>query len=155
MPQSRTELLTLLFAAALLAGCGSVPLGDPARSAELKKFQAQSDVGQIYVCRSSSGLGLAIKPAIEVDGKVVAYIARSTYIYVEVAPGDHSLVAKTMEHDSKMPFAIAAGEQKFFQTWISPGFLSGWGIVDSMTSAEGKKCVSDGELVATEATTKP
>lgn len=132
----------------LLAGCASVPLADPARNAELKKFAAKSDVGQIYVCRSSSTFGMAITPDIEVDGKIVGPIGRSTYVYLELPPGDHTVVAKTMEHDSKMPFSIAAGEQKFFQTWISMGILSGWGLVDAMSADEGRKCVTEGNLVA-------
>lgn len=44
----------------LLAGCQTAPLGDPARSAELKKFTTNSALGQVYVCRDSRMLGAAV-----------------------------------------------------------------------------------------------
>jgi hypothetical protein len=140
---------SLLIAGAVLvmSGCASVPMGDPARSAELKKFTPKTDVAQIYVCRNSRTFGMGIRPDIELDGKQVAKIPRSTYIYQEVKPGAHTLVAKTLEHDSKLPFTIAAGEQKFFQTWISVGVFAGWGLIDEIDQAAGKECVTDGELV--------
>lgn len=92
---------------------------------------------------------MGIRPDVELDGKQVAIIPRSTYLYQEVKPGTHTLVVKTLEHDSKMPFTIAAGEQKFFQTWISMGILAGWGIIDEIDQATGKECVADGELLET------
>lgn len=128
-------------------GCASVPMGDPARSAELKKFRPKADVAQIYVCRDSRTMGMGIRPDVELNGKQIAIIPRSSYIYQEVKPGNHTLVVKTLEHDSKLPFTIAAGEQKFFQTWISLGFIAGWGIIDEIDPAKGKECVADGELV--------
>jgi len=130
-----------------MAGCASVPMGDPARSAELKKFAPKADVAQIYVCRNSRTMGMGIRPDVELNGKQIAIIPRSTYIYQEVKPGNHTLVVKTLEHDSRLPFTIAAGEQKFFQTWISLGFIAGWGIIDEIDPAKGKECVADGELV--------
>lgn len=122
-------------------------MGDPARSAELKKFEPKADVAQIYVCRNSKTMGMGIRPDVELDGKQIGIIPRSTYIYQELKPGSHTLVVKTLEHDSKFPFTIAAGEQKFFQTWISMGFLAGWGIIDEIDKTKGKECVADGELV--------
>lgn len=130
-----------------VTGCASVPMGDPARSAELKQFAPKTDVAQIYVCRNSRTMGMGIRPDVELNGKQIAIIPRSTYIYQELKPGNHTLVVKTLEHDSKLPFTIAAGEQKFFQTWISPGFIAGWGIIDEIDPAKGKECVADGELV--------
>lgn len=130
-----------------MTGCASVPMGDPARSAELKKFTPKADVAQIYVCRNSRTMGMGIRPDVELDGKPIAIIPRSTYIYQEVKPGNHTLVVKTLEHDSKLPFAIAPGEQKFFQTWISMGFIAGWGIVDEIDQAKGQECVAEGDLV--------
>lgn len=130
-----------------LSGCASVQMGDPGKNTELKKFQSKTDVAQIYVCRNSRTMGMGVRPDLELDGKPLARIARSTYAYAEVAPGEHLLVSKTLEHDSKMPFRIAAGEQKFFQSWISVGFVAGWGILDEIDAAKGKECVAEGDLV--------
>lgn len=84
-------------------------------------------MGQIYVCRTSTFFGAAIRPAIEVDGKIVGNVGRNTYSYTEVAPGEHLVVAKTPEHDSKFPLTIAAGEQKFLQTLDLHGRVRGLG----------------------------
>lgn len=139
----------MLIAGVMLAasGCASVQMGDPVRNTELKKFESKPDIGQIYVCRGGNMMGVGIRPDIILDGKPMATIARSTYAYQEVKPGTHTLVAKTLEHDSRMSFTIAAGEQKFFQTWISMGVLSGWGIIDEIDRGKGKECVAGGDLV--------
>lgn len=131
----------------LLSGCASVQLGDPALSASLKKFEKNGEKAQIYVCRDSRTFGMAIRPDIELDGKVIATVARSTFAYAEVMPGTHTLVAKSMEHDSKVSFTVKPGEQRFFQTWISMGILSGWGLIEEVDQAKGQSCVTDGELV--------
>lgn len=143
------RLLLIAGVMASVAGCASVPMGDPVRSAEIKKFESKSEVAQIYVCRNSRTMGMGIRPDVELDGKQIAIIPRSTYLYQEVKPGMHTLVVKTLEHDSKIPFTIVAGEQKFFQTWISLGFIAGWGIIDEIDYAAGKACVADGELLET------
>jgi hypothetical protein len=139
--------------ASALAGCGTVRLADPAQSAAVKVKGPSPDFGQIFVCRNGF-LGASIRPMIELDGKPIAVIGKGTYSFTEVAPGSHTLVAKTSEHDSKLQFSIAAGEQKYFQTWISMGILTGWGIIDDFTPQEGKKCVSESDLVEPEEPTK-
>ena len=140
---------SLLIASIAIAtsGCASVQMGDPARSAEIKTFKVKSDLAQVYLCRNGKTFGMAIRPDGELDGKAIGTLARNTYAYAEVAPGKHTIVVKTMEHDSTLSFNIAAGEQKFFQTWISLGVLSGWGLVDEIDQNVGKACVMDGELV--------
>ena len=152
--KSSISLALVAVAGALLTGCGSVKLADPARSNELKQFAPNKGVGQVYVCRTSTFFGAAVRPTIEIDGKPVATIGRSTFGYTELPAGDHIIVAKTLEHDSKMPFTIAAGEQKFFQTWISMGVLAGWGLIDAFSTEDGKKCVTEAELVEPEGAVK-
>jgi hypothetical protein len=153
--KSSISLALVAVAGALLTGCGSVKLADPARGNELKQFAPNKAVGQVYVCRNSTFFGAGVKPAIEIDGKPIGNVGRSNFAYAELAPGEHIVVAKTLEHDSKMPFTIAAGEQKFFQTWISMGVIvSGWGLVDAFSTEDGKKCVTDGQLVEPEAAVK-
>jgi hypothetical protein len=148
--KSSISLALVAVAAALLTGCGSVKLADPARSNELKQFTANKAVGQVYVCRNSTFMGAAVRPTIEIDGQAVGAVGRNNFSYTELAPGNHTVVAKSPEHDSKMDFTIAAGEQKFFQTWISMGVFVGWGLIDAYAPEEGKKCVTEAELVEAE-----
>ena len=136
-----------LIGAFLFTGCASVQMGDPARSAAIKKFETSAESGHVYVCRDGRTFGMAIRPDIELDGKTIATVARSTFAYAEVMPGDHTLIAKSMEHDSKVTFVVKPGERRFFQTWISMGVLSGWGLIEEIDETKGKACVTDGELV--------
>jgi|GEM_PF-2084584 hypothetical protein len=142
----RTIRLAALVGALALAACQSVPLGDPGRSAELKKFVANPNAGQIYVCRDDRFFGAAISPTVELNGKPVARLGRSNYFFAELPPGDHTVVMKTLEHDSKLPFKIAAGQQIYFQTWISFGIIAGRAIIDTYSTEDGKKCVTASDL---------
>lgn len=136
-----------VIAVMVLSGCASVQMGDPARSAAIKNFEKVSDKAQIYVCRDGRTFGMAIRPDIELDGKIIATVARNTFAYSEVVPGNHTVVAKTMEHDSKLSFSVKPGEQRYFQTWISLGVLSGWGLIEEIDATKGKACVAEGDLV--------
>jgi len=148
--KSSIHLALVVALGALLTGCGTVKLADPARSSELKQFTPSKAMGQVYVCRNGTFFGAAIRPTIEIDGQNVGTVGRNNFSYTEVAPGSHTVVAKTPEHDSKMEFTIAAGEQKFFQTWISMGVFAGWGLIDAYATEEGRKCVQEAELVEAE-----
>jgi hypothetical protein len=149
--KSSISLALVALAGALLSACGTVTLADAARSNELKQLTANPSAGQVYVCRNNTFFGAGVKPAIEIDGKSIGNVGRKNFAYVELPPGDHIVVARTLEHDSKMPFTIAAGQQKFFQVWISMGVVvSGWGLVDEFSTEEGKKCVQEAELVEAE-----
>lgn len=134
-------------ALAMLAGCASIQRGDLARSEELKKFERRANVVQLYVCRESRFVGGGVRPTIELDGKPLATIFSGTYAYAEIHPGEHTIVAKTLEHDSVLTFDAAAGQQRFFQTWISPGVIMGWGLIDEINEHKGRACVMDAELV--------
>lgn len=143
-------MLTLALAAstALFTGCATVVPGDPARAAELKAFRPNPAVGQVYVCRDGSLMGAAMTPTIELNGQAIANLSRNNFFYVELPPGEHTIIAKTPEHNSVFPFKIAAGEQVFFQTWVTIGVFVGRGVIDTMSAELGKKCVTEAALVA-------
>lgn len=153
--KSSISLALVAVTATVLSACGTVRLADPARGEQLKQFTPSPSAGQVYVCRNSTFFGAGVKPAIEVDGKIIGNVGRNNFAYIELPPGEHVVVAKTLEHDSKMPFTIAAGQQKFFQTWISMGIVvSGWGLIDDFSTEDGKKCVKEASLVEAEAPEK-
>ena len=141
------SLSVTVFAVLVLTACSTpVPLGDPARSARLKEFPVKPGVGQVYVCRDGRDYGKRVRTSIELDGRIIGEVSQSTFLYSEVPPGTHEVVAKSPEHDSRIKFDIAAGEQKFFQTWLSIGAFSLWAIAEEIDAAAGKACVSGGNL---------
>jgi hypothetical protein len=131
----------------LASGCASIQKGDPARSAEIKKFESKANIAQIYVCRKSTFAGAAIRPTIEVDAKSIGTIATGTYAYTEVNAGAHTVVAKSPEHESKIDLTASAGEKHFFETWIVPGVFVGRAIIEEVAPDAGKTCIGDAELV--------
>jgi hypothetical protein len=130
-----------------LVGCSTVPLGDPARSAELKKFEVKQDVGQVYICRGD-GHRNESRLSVELDGKPMGRLLGNTFAYREVTPGNHEAVATSHEHDSKIPFSIAAGEQRFFRAWFTAGIIFMWAFLEDLDVATGKACVEAGNLAA-------
>jgi hypothetical protein len=143
-------VVACVAAGSLLTGCASVQKGDPARSAEIRKFGPKTDVAQIYVCRKPAFGGMAIRPIIEVDSKPIGTVATSTYAYAELQPGPHVIVAKSPEHESKIDFTVAVGEKKFFETWIVPGVFIGRALIEETQAEKGKECVSGADLVEPE-----
>jgi hypothetical protein len=141
------RLMSLVFIWLTLAGCSSVPLGDPVRSAELKRFEIKQGVGQVYICRGD-GHRNGSRLSVDLDGKPVTRLVGSTFFYVEVPPGKHEVAARSHEHDSIIPFSIAAGEQKFFQVWYTEGIIFLWAFVEERDVASGKACVEAGKLIA-------
>ena len=140
-------LASIALITSQLIGCASVQLGDPARSAELKKFEPKPGVAQVFVCRDNSFLGRAITPTIRIDGADVANIRPNTFSYTEVPAGTHKVLSDTAEHNSVIDFTVQAGERKFFQSWITMGAFSGWGLIEEINEAKGKECVTNGNLV--------
>ena len=131
----------------LASGCASIQKGDPARSAEIKKFESKANVAQVYVCRKNTFAGAAIRPTIEVDSKPIGTIATGTYAYTEISAGTHTVVAKSPEHESKIDLSVSAGEKHFFETWIVPGVFVGRAIIEEVAPDAGQKCIGDAELV--------
>lgn len=147
-----TRILNFAFGIAIgtqIIGCTSVLKGDPELDARVKRFEPKADLAQIYVCRNSRSFwGGAVQPTIYVDDQPIGDVGVSSYAYAEVPPGEHRLVAKTLEHESKMDvMTFKAGEQKFFSTFVTAGFLVSWGVIDEMTEADGRDCVKKGVLV--------
>lgn len=140
-------LVGFVIVASQLAACAAGRLASIESDSQIKKFAPLSDNAQIYVCRNNKFFGAAIAPTIELDNKPIGLVGTKNYVYAEVSPGEHKLVAKTLEHDSVMEFTLKPGEQKFFETWMSWGFFMGWGLIDDMADADGRECVKNGKLV--------
>jgi hypothetical protein len=107
------RLIPLGVSLSILAGCASVPMGDPQKDAALKTFSAPQEKAAIYVYRNES-MGAAIKMPVALDGKILGDTAAKTYLYTEVEPGSHELVSKT-ENDSTLNVDTVAG--KIYYVW--------------------------------------
>lgn len=134
------KLIPLGVSLLILAGCASVPMGDPQRDAELKTFSAPQEKAAIYVYRNES-MGGAVKMPVTLDGKVLGDTAAKTYLYSEVDPGRHQLVSKA-ENDSTLDVDTVAG--KIYYVWqeVKMGIMyarSKLQLVDDTTGQDGVK----------------
>ncbi|WP_419688227.1 DUF2846 domain-containing protein [Burkholderia theae] len=134
------KVIPLSVSLLILAGCASVPMGDPQRDAELKTFSAPQQKAAIYVYRNEN-MGGAVKMLVTLDGKILGDTAAKTYLYSEVEPGRHQLISKA-ENDSTLDVDTVAG--KIYYVWqeVKMGVMyarSKLQLVDDTTGQNGVK----------------
>ncbi|MDR5853221.1 DUF2846 domain-containing protein [Caballeronia sp. LZ003] len=128
----------------VLAGCASVPMGDPQKDAALKTFSVPQDKAAVYVYRNES-MGAGVKMSASLDGEPIGDTAAKTYLYEEVAPGPHQLVSKA-ENESKLDIDVAAG--KIYYVWqeVKMGVLYARNKLQLVDEEAGQKGVKESEL---------
>lgn len=134
------KVIPLSVSLLILAGCASVPMGDPQRDAELKTFSVPQEKAAIYVYRNEN-MGGAVKMPVTLDGKILGDTAAKTYLYSEVEPGRHQLISKA-ENDSTLDVDTVAG--KIYYVWqeVKMGVMyarSKLQLVDDTTGQNGVK----------------
>jgi len=134
-------------ALSLLAGCASVPMGDPARDVALKEFSPPKDKAAIYVYRNEN-FGGAIKMPVLLDGKFLGDTGAKTYLYTEVSPGPHQLISKT-ENDSTLKLETLAG--KIYYVWqeVKMGMFSARSNLQLVDEKVGQDGVKESKLAVT------
>lgn len=134
------KLIPLCVSLLVMAGCASVPMGDPQKDAALKTFNAPQNKAAIYVYRNES-MGAAVKMPVTVDGQVLGDTLAKTYLYTEVEPGSHELVSKA-ENDSTLKIDTVAGKNYYVWQEVKMGILyarSKLQLVDDQTGQGGVK----------------
>ncbi|BFG81415.1 DUF2846 domain-containing protein [Paraburkholderia terrae] len=139
--QFKHTCIALSFASLLaLAGCASVPMGDPQRDATLKTFSAPQDKAAVYVYRNES-IGGAVKMDVSLDGKPIGKTAAKTYLYEEVAPGHHQLLSEA-ENNSTLDIDVVAGKAYYVWQEVKMGIMYARNklqLVDDQTGQAGVK----------------
>ncbi|MGF6415779.1 DUF2846 domain-containing protein [Paraburkholderia sp. MM5482-R1] len=134
------KLIPLGVVLLVMAGCASVPMGDPQKDAALKTFSAPQEKAAIYVYRNES-MGGGVKMPVTLDGQILGDTAARTYLYTEVEPGPHELVSKA-ENDSKLDVDAVAGKVYYVWQEVKMGVLyarSKLQLVDDKTGQDGVK----------------
>ncbi len=129
-----------------LAGCASVPMGDPQRDAALKTFSTKPDVAGVYIYRNES-FGAAVRLDVEVDGKPLGQTAAKTYLYTELPPGKHTVTSKGENTDS---IEVDTLPGKLYYIWqeVKLGVLYARTKLHLMPEAEGRQGVLETKLAA-------
>ncbi len=116
---SYLSCLVLLLGA---AGCATVPMAAKEHDDAAKTFTTQPDVTNLYVYRAST-FGFAVKFPIAVDGRLLGELPGSTYIFVTVPPGAHTLLVSA-ETNKTLEFTTEAGKNVYIKVTPAMGFLS-------------------------------
>jgi hypothetical protein len=97
----------------LVGGCTSIQLGDPMLDAQYKKFVASPDKATLYIYRTES-YSCAIKMPILLDNMFLGETGCTTYLYKQIIPGSHKLVAIAEDH-AELSLNLEAG--KIYYVW--------------------------------------
>jgi len=141
----RIVALGALLAVALASGCASVQMASPEQDTAAKSFATKPDKANIYVYRNET-FGAALKMPVALDGKLVGDTAAKTYIFLEVAPGPHTVVSKT-ENDSSVALNAVAGRNYFLWQEVKMGLASARSELKQVDEATGRAGVAECKLV--------
>ena len=141
----RTWKLLAICALALLTGCATGGARYADVSAQAPRLAP--DRGRIYFYRSASVVGAAIQPDVRLNGESVGSAAPGGFFFVDRPRGNY-VASTATEVESKLAFALAAGETKYVRTSISPGILVG-----HMNFELVSKSTAEGELASLSQTT--
>jgi hypothetical protein len=136
----KISVLSMIALTAALTGCAA---SGPKHAEIAKTIPALSaDQGRVFYYRSSSMLGAAIQPNINLDGKVVGESKPGGFFYVDAAAGSHETMVST-EATNKLSFVLDKGETKYVRTSISMGVFAGHVVPTLVSADEAKKEIGD------------
>ena len=116
--------LALLFVVFLSAGgCATVPMAPKEKDAAAKTFAAAPELANLYVYRASEW-GSGVKYPVTLDGKMLGELPGSTFIFVQVAPGPHTLYVSA-ESSKTVSFVAEGGKSVYIKVtpvmgWVTP-----------------------------------
>lgn len=142
------KIVFLTTTSVLFAGCASVPTEQVEVSNVLKQVKAPSaNNAGLYIYRSNSVVGGALKKDVWVDDECIGETARGTFFYHEVL-GDiqHKVSTESEFSPNDLIIDTKAGDNYFVKQYIKPGLIVGGAGLKLVTEAEGKQAISDLDL---------
>lgn len=141
------RLMWALAMSATLAGCASVPMGDPAQDTAAKTFRVPADKAGIYVYRNES-MGAGVKMDVAIDGQPIGQTAAKTYLYKEVAPGRRVITSKA-ENTETLEVDARPGKLYFIWQEVKMGLLYARNKLQLVDENTGRQGVSETTLAVT------
>lgn len=142
------KILVPLVISLAFVGCASVPKANQSQAQNIKKLSSPAEgKAAIYVYRSNSLLGAALKKDIWIDGECLGESSRGVFFYKEVNGGEKHTVSTESEFSpNHLEFQADAGKQYFFQQYIKPGVVVGGAGVKLVDEDQGKKAIGEYDL---------
>ncbi|MFC7477967.1 DUF2846 domain-containing protein [Dankookia sp. GCM10030260] len=135
---------TALLGGGMLAACATGP-----RLSEMASRipAVPQDKGRIWFLRSSSPVGMAMQPAIMLNGRKVGESIPGGAFWQDVVPGNYEVSTAT-EIDNRLTFTVTAGEERFVRTYVAPGLMVGRVVPELVDSTEGRDALASKSLTA-------
>lgn len=139
------KIVFLTITSVLFAGCASVPTEQAEVSNVLKQVKAPSaNNAGLYIYRSNSVVGGALKKDVWVDGECIGETARGTFFYHEVLGNiQHKVSTESEFSPNDLMIDTKAGNNYFVKQYIKPGLIVGGAGLKLVPEAEGKQAISD------------
>lgn len=138
-------MVLVLSAVSLLSGCASVPMETVEKSNLAKEFTSPSaDKAGIYVYRSNSPVGAALKKNIWINDECIGETAKGVFFYHEVE-GDleHKISTESEFSPNDLFVKTESGKLYFIEQYIKMGVFVGGANLRKKDEETGKKELSE------------
>lgn len=134
------KFLLLIGTTILFTGCASVPMADNTLSSQAKQLNAPADgKAGLYVYRTNSPVGAALKKDIWIDGACLGESARGTFFYQQVdGDREHELATESEFSANTLTVKTEAGKNYFIQQYIKIGAFVGGANLKLIDEQTGK-----------------
>lgn len=148
--------LALLISSAFM-GCASVPQADQDLAQQVKLLNAPGNGNAaIYVYRSNSVVGAALKKDVWIDGECLGETARGTFFRQEVSGNqNHTISTESEFSPNHLILKTDAGKNYFIQQYIKPGVFVGGANLKLIDETEGKAAILNYKLAQSGICSKP
>lgn len=139
------KLLLPLFLSITFVGCASVPKANPQLAQQAKQLSDPTNGhAAIYVYRSNSIVGAALKKDVWIDGECLGETARGTFFLKEVLGNqEHTISTESEFSPNHLVLKTEAGKRYFIQQSIKPGVVTGGANLKQVDSATGEKAIGE------------
>jgi hypothetical protein len=140
------NIISLLALASMvfLSGCASVPIGTQSESSTAKKFSAPSEgMSGVYVYRTDSAFGAALKKDVWIDQECIGETARGVFFYHEVdGDQEHTISTESEFSPNNLIIYMKKGVLYFVQQYIKFGAVVGGAGLEQKDEKTGQEEVS-------------
>lgn len=142
----KTCLQSLLIGSFCFIGCATVPMASLMEDTKAKNYIPPEGKASAYVARTGI-MGSAIMFRVALDGKIQGGIAKGTYHWFILEPGDHNISIFTNENQDAVNFSAELGKNYFFIVKPKIGLVTARAKIEPILDEEsGRRIISKCKL---------